>query len=235
MGAWTALLDVLFPPACVACGALLELEPGFCATCSLENEPLSFNEGCIFCHEPVQEKKCCKRCLLSPPSFRQAFSAFSHSGAIARAVHLFKYEDKPQLAKPLGLLLFQQAHSFLETNPGDICPIPLHDRRFRQRRFDQSALLSAQIARMTGRFMEVQVLTRARETQRQVGKSVEAREQNLLNAFHASPKAHGRRFVLIDDVYTTGATAKAATQALLAAGAQEVSVLTLTRANLLTG
>jgi ComF family protein len=167
----------------------------------------------------------------SPPPFRRAFAPFVHFGAVARAIHRFKYEDHPELSAPLGRLLSNEAKVFLSGAPGLVCPIPLNVKRYHSRRYDQAALLAKEIAAHTGRDFKPTLLERSRDTPRQVGLSDTAREQNVAGAFAASREAWGGEVLLIDDVFTTGATARVATQALLDQGARRVEVLTLARAS----
>jgi predicted amidophosphoribosyltransferase len=108
--------------------------------------------------------------------------------------------------------------------------LPLHARRFRERKYDQTQLLAHSLAKATGREAPVGLLARARETQRQVGLSESERARNVAEAFTASPSVAGQSLLLIDDVFTTGATTRAAATALLEAGARHIEVLTVARA-----
>jgi ComF family protein len=234
---WGPLLEVLFPPACTACGRVLPLgrratppvEAFFCAGCEAEVDRLPPG-GCERCAEPGDfPRRRCPRCTAHPPPFERAFAPFAHEGAVARAVHLFKYEDRPELAPALARLLAREAARFLASAPGALCAIPLHRSRLRRRRYDQAELLTGALAGLTGR-SRLQALMRTRATERQVGLSEAAREANLRAAFRATARASGRDVLLVDDVFTTGATARAAAAALLAAGARSVQVLTLARA-----
>lgn len=115
-----------------------------------------------------------------------------------------------------------------------ICPVPLHRLRLFQRRYNQSALLSSRLARLTGMKHVADMLIRTRRTRPHEKMSVDERFANMdgalaVNARHAGLSG-GRTFVLIDDVMTSGATLGASAEVLLAAGAQEVHVLTLARA-----
>jgi ComF family protein len=153
---------------------------------------------------------------------------------VARAIHRFKYEDHPELAEPLGELLAEEARSFLSRAPPLLVALPLHTRRFRERKYDQTQLLAGALARATGRRAPVGLLTRSRETRRQVGLSEVERAGNVAEAFSASPTVAGQALLLIDDVFTTGATTRAAAQALRQAGAAHLEVLTVARAYRLT-
>jgi ComF family protein len=228
-GVFDALADVLFPPACAACGRLLRGQAFFCAECEDDVARLPDNP-CTTCAEPGHfPGGRCPRCTARPPPFSRAFAPFAHEGAIARAVHQFKYEDHPELARPLAKLLSREAARFLQSAPGCVCAVPLHRSRLHRRRYDQAELLTRELAILAGR-ERLEALTRTRATQRQVGLSELARVANVAGAFIASKEVRGRDVLLVDDVFTTGATARAAASALLAAGARSVQVLALARA-----
>ncbi|NOK22692.1 ComF family protein [Corallococcus carmarthensis] len=112
--------------------------------------------------------------------------------------------------------------------------LPLHVRRFRKRKYDQAHLLAGQLAKATGRTAPGGWLERSRETRRQVGLSEAERAGNVAGAFVASRAVKGQEVLLLDDVFTTGSTARAAAVALRDAGAVRVEVLTLARAFTLT-
>jgi ComF family protein len=225
------LLDVLYPPACVACARVLP-GPGssFCAECAREVQENTAS-ACRRCAEPGDyDDGPCERCRRRPPPFARAFSPFVHEGPVARAIHQFKYEDHPELAHPLGELLVERSRSFLDSAPRALCAIPLHKKRLHERKYDQAQLLVEELGRLTGRSVAAEALVRLRFTERQVGLDEAERELNVAGAFQASAEAAGQRFLLVDDVLTTGATARHAARALLDAGAAEVQVLTLARA-----
>ena len=228
---WTAgLLEVFFPPSCVACDEVLPAPGFFCEACAPLVEELPA-VACGSCGEPGRfPGDRCPRCERRLPPFTGAYAPFEHDGALARAIHRYKYEDHPELARPLGGLLAATSRDFLARAPGALCPIPLHVQRFRERKYDQATLLAVELAKATGRALEDGWLTRARATERQVGLTDAQREQNVRGAFTADPRAAGHEVVLVDDVLTTGATAREAAQALLDVGATRVVVLTLARA-----
>lgn len=229
-GALESLLELLFPPACVACGKVLPAPSFFCEACDLAVERLP-PACCRTCAEPgTFPHATCPRCRASPPPFARAFAPLAHEGPVARAIHRFKYEDHPELAPRLGELLAGEARSFLAQAPPTVVALPLHPRRFRERGYDQAQLLASALARASGREAPLGLLTRARETRRQVGLSESERASNMVGAFAASPQVAGLELLLVDDVLTTGSTARAAAEALLQAGARRVEVLTLARA-----
>lgn len=222
-----ALFELFYPPTCSSCGDVLHATSAFCADCALLIEPLP--PGCESCSEPG-EFDVCPRCERSPPPFTRAWAPFVHGGPVAHAVHLFKYEDRPELARSLARLVVTHSESFLFEAPEHIAAIPLHRGRFIRRRYDQAELLAGEIARLTGRPRLTDALTRTRATARQVGLPERDREKNVRGAFAAHDRVRGMRILLIDDVFTTGATARAAASVLRAAGAAEVMVLSVARA-----
>lgn len=225
------LLALVFPPACAACGALLEQEAPFCALCTLATEPVPL-PGCRRCGEPVEDTGPCARCHRAPPPFVSAHAAFVHTGPLARAIHRFKYEGHSALALPLGRALAAGSAAWLGgvgPRPA-LVPIPLHNGRLLRRGYDQAALLTRALARATGLPSCSTLLRRIRATRRQVGLTEAERTENVHGAFAVRGPVPPGPVVLVDDVFTTGATARAAGAALREAGARPVYVLTLARA-----
>lgn len=223
-------LELIYPPACVACDEVLPGAGFFCEACAelVLDVPAP---RCRRCAEPgAFPKSTCPRCESRPPPFATAFAPVEHDGSVAKAIHRFKYEQRPDLARPLASLLARSAKTFLEANPAALVPVPLHHERFRERGYDQATLLAVELGAVLRRPVRDGWLERTRATQRQVGLTEDARDANMQGAFSCAPSVRGHDVVLIDDVYTTGSTASEATRTLLAAGAGRVVVLTLARA-----
>jgi len=224
------LLELVYPPACVACDEVLPGAGFFCEGCAglvLETP----TPHCRTCSEPGAFPSArCPRCESKPPPFTLAYAPLEHDGSVAKAIHRFKYEQRPDLARPLASLLATTAKAFFRDVPGALVPLPLHTGRFRERGYDQATLLAVELGSVLKRPVHDEWLERRRATERQVGLSEEARDANVRGAFWASPAVKGQEVVLIDDVYTTGSTAAEATRTLKAAGATRVFVVTLARA-----
>ncbi len=118
----------------------------------------------------------------------------------------------------------------LPARPDLVLAVPLGAARRRQRGFNQSAEIGKRLARRLGCAYAARALWRVRETAPQSGLTAEERERNVARAFAAGARVRGRRVLLVDDVLTTGATARAAAAALQRAGASQVMVMTAARA-----
>ncbi|MBS2027999.1 MAG: ComF family protein [Deltaproteobacteria bacterium] len=225
-----SVLDVLFPPRCAACGALLPDSAPLCETCqaTLLDAP---EPACPRCAEPVSgPDETCARCRRDPPPFSRVQVAFGFEGAMSEAIPRFKYQDRPFLAGPLVALAWPRLQSAL-VGLDAIAPIPLHTARLRERGFDQALLLAQELATRAKLTLLPELLVRTRATEHQVGARREARAENLRGAFAvASDGRIPKRLALIDDVVTTTATARDAARALRDAGAEEIRVLALARA-----
>jgi len=178
----------------------------------------------------LDEEGRCALCRRGLHGFDAAYSFGFYEGELRELIHLFKYERVQPLARPLGRLLSQAL-------PRDrafdvIVPMPLHWRKRWQRGFNQSELLARDLGRRTNIRVK-NALRRVRFTVAQAGLTNAKRRLNVSGAFRPRKKGAlaGLRVLLIDDVMTTGATAASCARALKMAGAREVTLLTLARAD----
>lgn len=232
---WRSGVDALLPPQCMLCTAQVD-EPGrLCVDCwpsiGFIAEPC-----CPTCGTPhavpVPAGLLCGACLKEAPPFARARAVFLYGGGGRDLVLRFKRGDRTDLAPGLAALM-RQAGAPLLAECDAILPVPLHRWRLWRRRFNQSALLAQALGGMTGRPVMLELLQRRRAT-RSLGRlNRAARKRELAGAIGVDPgqagAIRGRRLLLVDDVFTTGATVNACCRALLRAGAAEVTVLTLAR------
>ena len=170
--------------------------------------------------------------IADPPPFDRARAVAVYDDVSRRLVHGLKYRDRLELARWMANWM-ARAGAGLIGDADIIVPVPLHRRRLWWRRYNQSALLAHVLAEVAGKPTSGDLLIRIRATAQQVGLSAEERDRNVRGAFRVGREGKamiaGRRVLLIDDVYTTGATVRAATRALIRAGASAVDVLTFAR------
>ena len=203
------LLDLLFPPRCVACRTVGDWLCPACLDLILFFEPPwpSFMQE----RWPLQEVR----------------SAAHLSGPLREAIHSFKYEGLRALAGTLGQIVYD----CWEAEPWAvdvIVPVPLHPQRRRERGYNQSTLLARELARHTGLPVVEATLQRVTPTQPQVGLNAAERVENVRGAFRCRDGSlSGLRVLLVDDVLTTGATLRACAQALLEGGTHAAWGLTL--------
>ena len=228
------LLDFLFPTPCVACGAR-QAEPDasgqLCRICAAHLDPLHA-DGCPRCGEAPEPMGCAARHARLLP-LRAARSAFRYRGTGGALVRRFKFTGAMEPADYMAQALAQRAPSWLgPARPRPmLVPIPLHAGRLAARGFDQAELLARLLARRLGWCAETANLVRARATLPQGDARVLSRERNVAAAFAIlRPQAFaGRRILLVDDVTTSGATARACARQALRAGAASVELWTVCR------
>jgi len=231
-----AVLDLVLPPRCLACGELVEAQGRLCAECWSEIAFL-YGRQCRVCGLPLPdvsaEAPICGSCQDEPPVFDRARAALRYDGVARRLVLRFKHGDRLDgTATFAGWMA--KAGSELLAAADLVIPVPLHRWRLVQRSYNQSALLARAVGKRAGKPVLVDGLVKLRATASQQRLDAIARRQNVrAGDFAFGPAARlavpGRRVLLIDDVFTTGSTASACAQCLVAGGARAVDLLTLAR------
>ncbi len=169
--------------------------------------------------------------MADPPVFARARAVARFEDGPARTLaHRLKYSDRAELARPIASWMVRAGVEVL-ADADLLIPVPLHPLRLWQRRFNQAAALTGEISRLTGKPCDHGALLRVKATRSQIGLTRAQRAENVQGAFRAAAGValRGINVVLIDDVLTSGATANAASRALLRAGAKRVDVLVFAR------
>ena len=227
-------VDWLFPPVCPACPCRVARHGGLCAACWHEvrflERPWCECHGIPFALD-LGHGALSAEAIARPPVFGRARAAVAYDGPAARLVRALKFHDRTELAPMMAGWMMRVGRELARDGPL-VVPVPLHRRRLLQRRYNQSAELARCFAALGRLEFAPDVVARVRGTRQQVGLDSRQRESNVRGAFGVPVPARrlrGRRVLLIDDVYTTGATVSAAARALKRGGAASVDVLTFAR------
>lgn len=242
------MLDLVFPNTCSVCSCPLIRESFICGSCVGEIKYLDELSQCSVCGTPfgffdsgdgrenevesAPAAHMCGKCVKGAFSFEKARSVVFYDGRLRDMLHEFKYEGR-----------LSHEHFFteviVENFPYDagefdaVLPVPLHISKLRAREYNQSAVIAQNLASRTGMEHDLFGLRKTRETRPQFElKSERDRRRNVRGAFSVSEQDvyGGKSLLLVDDVFTTGATTEECSRVLLESGASRVSVLTLARA-----
>ncbi len=195
-------LDLLAPRLCPGCDAASGAD-AFCPSCRGELRYASPHPSVI--------------------------APYQHQGSIRRALHRFKYNDRPELAAPLARMLVVSARLPILAKGAVLVPVPLHPERLVTRGYNQAALLAGALGRQLGLRCLPDLLARERATASQVGQGALDRAHNVAGAFTCTSERLPSQLWLVDDVVTTGATARACAQAVQARGGRLCGVIALSR------
>jgi ComF family protein len=232
-----AVLGIILPARCLSCDANVDAPGQLCPVCfgatTFVTDPCCVTCGQGFSHEREGGRTMqCTVCLATPPVWRHARAALRYDDQAGRIILPFKHMDRVETAATLARHM-ARAGAVLLCEADLLVPVPLHRRRIRARRYNQSALLARAIGRQAGRPAVLDALRRVRVTRSLQGQSKASRAAEMADAFAVNPTRLagivGRSVLLIDDVLTTGATANGCASTLLAAGAAQVDLLVAAR------
>lgn len=223
----SSFLKLIFPQRCVFCdaiyrepvcqncaGAVTFISPPFCNVCGIP-----FKSSGVKNHT-------CGECIKNKRHYSWAREILLYNSATAKVIHRFKYKHDTVYSRALGSIMTdsQDLKGF-----DVIIPVPLHIKRLRERGFNQSLLLAAVAGKKHGVPVDPFTLKRMKWTEPQVNLSGDERRANVRGAFEVAGDVCGKNILLIDDVYTTGATVGECSRVLKKNGAKDVCVLTLAR------
>lgn len=238
MAAWLEqcsfrVLDFFLPRLCLFCGGVVaeEAAAAVCPECEGGIEwvasPLCPCCGVVF-PVPEGEDRLCGSCQTDPPPFTRARAAAVYEGPVAQAVTRFKFGRQMAYQPVMQHWLQVPQCRELVADADLLVPVPLHPRRLKSRGFNQALLLARAFPEAE---VVLETLARVRHTPPQVGLNPKERRDNVHKAF-AVPRPEevkGKNILLVDDLYTTGATVKECARVLKRAGAKRVEVLTVAR------
>ncbi len=226
-------LDAVLPPRCIMTGEIVPAQ-GMLAPKAWADLDFIADPFCVACGFPfdftVEKETLCGTCLADTPPFETARAALKYNDASRSVILGFKHGDKTHAVtafmpwlKRVGTDMIAQADYLV--------PVPLHRRRLIGRRYNQAAIIAFALGKETHVTVAPDMLVRTRHTPSQGHLKAKERFNNVKKAFSFNSKyqVKDKTIILIDDVYTTGATVQECAKALLNAGAAKVHVLTLAR------
>ena len=234
------ILEIVFPNRCLACNKMIGAEGLFC---NEDWQKLQF----------ITEPKLFSKCLTIKPSYDTSITIFRYNDLLKKIIGDMKYRDATQLSKKFGKMLWQKIAPEIH-NYDLIIAVPLHKKRLRERKFNQSALLVKAILQNASDAQKLKnnlenadkkshlpkfypdILLRTKYTAAQVKLNRKMREENLRGVFAINEKYRNTlidtKILLIDDVMTTGATLENCALTLKGAGANKVTIATIARTTL---
>ena len=229
----TPVTDLFFPRRCPICDRPVKpYGQLICTECADVPQPVG-DFTCRKCGKPVApEEEYCEDCRRKPHMFYAGAAAFRYR-SVSGSLYRFKYEKRREYADYYCDILAQTLERFLEETgeehrPEMLIPVPCSKARMRKRGYNQAALLAEGTARRAGIEVREDLLFRSKDTAAMRRMSAAERQNNLKKAFHVYGNGvRLKSIILIDDIFTTGATIDACAGPLLEAGAKEVSFLTL--------
>lgn len=242
MALFNQIIDFILPPRCIVTGEIVDY-PGHLSAEGWKGINFIASPQCVRCGYPfdfidecssfsTSSMSVCGVCTKHPPIYNQARSALVYDEYSRDIILGFKHGDQTQNIPAFMPWLMQAGADFIE-QADFLVPVPLHPFRLIRRRFNQSALMAQSLSHYSKIPCLLNGLERVRATPTQGYLGVKARQRNVKNAFIVPqtiiPQIKGKRVVLIDDVYTTGATVHECAKALLKNGVGTVDILTLAR------
>ena len=225
------ILSLFFPRRCPVCQEIVTPKGGLiCPGC---RKKVTFVEEpvCRKCGReiPFLEQEYCETCRRRPRSFETGRSLLRYDEVGQRTIKAFKYGGRQEYADWYAAEMADRLGGWLAGCRADaLIPVPIHRSRLRKRGFNQAEVLARRLSKHLGIPVRKDILRRTKKTEAQKNLGWEGRQKNLMKAVEASPLPAGiRRVILVDDIYTSGATAEACARALLKAGASVVYVATV--------
>lgn len=224
-----SILDVLYPGRCPVCHRILkDKRASVCPECRDTFRPVR-GHYCLKCGKPVKsDEEYCRECGKGTRSFDRGRGVFLYDGIMRRSLVRYKYYGCREYGDYYGEEICRYVGGEIRRwAPDVIVPVPLYKRKLRMRGFNQSAYLARKIGETLGMPVSEEILVKIQNTRSQKKLGAAERKRNLVRAFRVREDISGLTVLVVDDVFTTGATIDAAAACLKAAGAEKVFFTTL--------
>lgn len=222
---YRSAVEVLFPCRCPICEGLVDSQGEMCGDCAGKLKYIT-SPSCMVCGKQLDDElaEVCSDCGRRRHSFIRGVGALAYTKEIKQSMYRFKYSNRREYAVFYGDMLVKlKGHIIMSWKPDVIIPVPLYAARYRKRGYNQAALVAEEIGKILKIPVEEKLLTRTVNTAPQKELNDKERTKNTKNAFQVTHNiVKYRRVLLVDDIYTTGATLDACSDALTNAGAAQV-------------
>lgn len=229
-----SIIEYLYPPRCPVCDDVRPPGDPVCHPACRKKLIFVGTNACVQCGKPVpdESREYCYDCSAKKRSFEGGVSTFVYEDAIRESMMKFKYHGREEYGSWYAEELWHANEEKLRAfAPELIVPVPVHPRRYRQRGYNQAAVLAEELGKRMGVSVDSGYLRRTRHTKAQKQLNDQERIRNLMQAFEVrrgeQKRTTPKRVVLVDDIYTTGSTLEACTRVLKKAGVQQVMVATV--------
>ena len=211
------ILNILYPERCPVCHGILRGRNGVCAPCRAKLHYIK-EPRCKKCGKEIEkeEQEYCRDCQRFVHSFDKGAAVFAYDEIMRRSISMFKYHNRREYASFYAGEMYENYGRFIQRlNPDVILPVPIHRQKKRQRGFNQAELVAKKLGKMTGIPVDAKYLVRVEKTTPQKDLTRQQRKENLKKAFCIGiPNKKYERVLVIDDIYTTGATMDAVSEIL---------------------
>ena len=229
------LTDIVFPPACPVCGGVLGFEKGrrrqICPDCDNRLEYIG-EPRCMKCGKPLKKtdtQQFCYDCTVKRHFYERGVAVFAYTDGIKQSIYQFKYHDKREYAAFYGRQAAQQCGALIGKWDIDlVLPVPMYAAKQRKRGYNQAELIARELSKNLNLICASEILVRTRKTTPMKELNDEERRKNVERAFLVKENVvKYKKILLVDDIYTSGATMEACTRILLEAGISEVYILSI--------
>ncbi len=233
---WNSVINFIFPQQCCICKSYLSVDGSVCLSCMGKFELIT-DPKCDCCGLPfefklkgVNKKLLCPKCLKKPYKFDKAISAVRYDDFSKKLILPFKHGDKTQYAKTIASIMSMYGREIAKQSDF-IIPVPIHLTRMLKRKYNQASLISTYLSKIYLKPVLYTTPIRSKATASQGHLSTKERKQNVSGVFSVknADKIKNRNILLIDDVFTTGATVNECAKILKQNGAKKVFVFTFAR------
>lgn len=211
------ILEILYPARCPICHGILKGRDGICPECR-KKLPYIREPKCKKCGKQMEsaEEEYCRDCKRFSHAFDRGAAVYTYNDVMARSIAMFKYHNRREYAKVYAKEMYRYCSRFLKScAPEVILPVPIHRQKKRQRGFNQAELVAKELGKLLNVPVDADYLIRKAKTIPQKELTRQQRKRNLKEAFEVSKDGkYYKRVLLIDDIYTTGATMDAVSEIL---------------------